>query len=292
MSISNRPIELELLEGDVTDEEVVSFEEEAQSKEKSDINISSIVKTLYGFSKRQDKTEAAAEAIMFLGEKAGVPFDVPIPIGYGFIATINKSEGVSDILYEKDSNNTEMLNALQWLLEDGVCFKASLAWGVSDLMKVFITINKNSIQLIRQLPETVGFLEGAASTTDKIVSKTNVTKIALKLLFKLLKKDFAEYEDMSCFYSCIPEVVQRKIERKSLDDNNGKTLLIPKELLEVKGLKVIEAFAEENQNNSGISEVTEFSEITEDEEKLFEKKEGDKSDTVLEVGEDLDDEDD
>ena len=214
---TKEPIELEILSNGVTEEEITSLEVEVRDKEKSSIDIKGVIKTLYRFSKRQDRSEAASEAIIFLGETAGIPFDIPIPVGYGFIAIINKSEGISDILYEKDSDNTEMINALQWLLYDGVCFKVTLKWEAIDVMKVFITINKNAIQVIKQLPETISFLESAASTTNKIVSKTNVTKIALRLFFKILKKDFEPYEDMSCFYSCVPDVVKRRIERKGAE---------------------------------------------------------------------------
>lgn len=210
--------EEELLNGDVSEDDVLLLKAECNATDSENVKVMHekvimATECLYDFYKCDNKSAAAIEAVTYLSEKTGIPFNVPIQLAYGFIMVVNANATLSDILYNKDIENHNMIDSLNWLTENGSCFVIKLKWEAIDVMKVFITINYNTIQVIRQCPECLYFVEGAASFTNKVVSRTNMTKISMRLLYKLLKRDFKAFEDMTCWYSEVPNVVSRKLER-------------------------------------------------------------------------------
>lgn len=218
LNFCKTPEEKFLLGDETTDEDIRLFEEEHRENSTLDVKVINekimlAAKSLYNFSKREDKSAAATEAISYLSQKAGIPFGIPVPLAYGFVLILDSAVKVSDMLYSKDANNQNVIESLNWLIEDGVCFVARLNWDNTNVMNVYITINKNTIQMIYQCPETISFIEGAASFTSSAVARTNVTRISMRLLYKLLKRDFSAYDDMVCWYSEVPSVVERKKSR-------------------------------------------------------------------------------
>lgn len=290
MSRSNRPVELDLLEGELTDEEISSIQNDVKnnSNESGDnstgnVDILGIIKTLHNFAKQEDKSGAVTEVVYFISEKSGIPFGVPVPLGYGFSLIIASVNDYKEILYKKDIQNESMIEALHWLTYKGAIFKASVIFGTLSVMDCYLTINGNALQIIRRLPEALAFADSAANTVTKITSKTNVSLIAVKLLFKLIRKDCSVLDEMSCFYSEVPKLIQKKMKRKESKGSDG--------------LYEINAFFD-NTDYSDTASTADLEQNVVKAEQSVEKQDTlepivkEKEEFVLEVGEDLDDEDD
>lgn len=290
MSMNTRLIESELLSGELTDEELSSIQDtvEDTSNELGDsgsknVDIIGVIKTLHNFAKQEDKSGAVTEVISFISEKSGIPFGVPVPLGYGFSLIIASVNDYKEILYKKDIQNELMIEALHWLTDKGAILKASVIFGTLSVMDCYLTINGNALQIIRRLPEALAFADSAANTVTKITSKTNVSLIAVKLLFKLIRKDCSVLDEMSCFYSEVPKLVQKKMKRKESKCSDG--------------LYEINAFFD-NTDYSDTASIADLEQNVVKAEQSVEKRDTiepivkEKEEFVLEVGEDLDDEDD